>query len=190
MALGGLGNVLKKIGKAILPIAPVLASGLGGPAALAVPAVRILASALGLDSDVADVETQILAKIESATPADLLAIKQADNEYLVTMEQLGVDREKIHQQDRHSARQRQIETGDKFPNYLAAFTIGTFTLCVTFLLYHLYSELPVNKDVMTLINILFGALLVIVKQVYNYYFGSSAGSRRKSEQIEKLANGS
>jgi len=187
MGLADFGNVLKKIGKAILPIAPVIASGLGGPAALAVPAVRILANALGVDPDIADVETQILSKIEKATPQDLLNIKQANNQYILDMEKLGVDRARIEQEDRHSARQRQIQLGDKFPNWLAIVTLIVFAGCLYFIFTHISSPDTLNKEIMALIAMLTGHLAADVKQIYNYYFGSSAGSKRKSEIMERMS---
>jgi hypothetical protein len=179
----GIKSVLKTIAEHVLPIAPVISAGLGGPLAFAGPAIRALADKLGVDVEAPDAESQILKKIEKATPADLLAIKQADNDYALKMEQLGVDKEKIHQLDRASARERQVKTGDRFPHWLAGITVALFAVCVGFMLYHLDSPGEMNKEVVVLVSTLFGVLLASFKQVYNFYFGSSVGSQRKTEML-------
>lgn len=68
-------------------VAPWIATTLGGP--LAGQAVTALEGALGLSAGSG--EEAIAQKIASATPADLLALKAADNKHAEIMKQLGYD---------------------------------------------------------------------------------------------------
>jgi hypothetical protein len=155
-------------------VAPTLATALGGP--MAGMAVKAISSSLGL-SDGAT-EKDLSAALQGASPEVLAQIQKADQEFALEMEKLGVDLEKIAQQDRDSARNREIATGDNAPKVLAGVIVTGFfaTLsCVAFL------EIPVSSQ--QPVNILLGSLTALLIQVGNYYFGSSAGSKEKTKHL-------
>ncbi|MDO8608261.1 MAG: hypothetical protein Q7R40_17130 [Phaeospirillum sp.] len=93
-ALGVLGKV-----------APTIATMLGGP--LAGTAVMAIEQALGIDPT--GDKDAALAAVASATPEQLLALKAEDNRHAEAMEKLTQDRLKLGNDDRGSARSRDVE---------------------------------------------------------------------------------
>ena len=85
-------------------VAPTIASALGGP--LAGTAVGALSHALFGTPDKPQAEVE--QAVASATPEQLLTIKQAEAEFAEKMKQLDVDLAKLAVDDRNSARQREI----------------------------------------------------------------------------------
>lgn len=166
--------------KIVGSLAPGIASALGGPFAGA--AVKTLSEALLGKSEgtVGEIE-QVLA---TASPEALVALKKADQEFLVKMEELGVKREEFEYKDRDSARNREIQTGDKTPSRLAfGVTVGFFGI----LGYLMKYGVPVEGGEALLIML--GSLGTAWTGIIAYYFGSSSGSKAKNEMISKLTNG-
>ena len=175
-----MANVLGFIKKAFPFISA--AAGMGGP--IGVIAANLVGKALNVSS-VDPTADGISTAIAGATPEQLIALKEAEAQCQVQMQQLGFQNsqelEDIAERDRESARARQIALKDRMPAILAAcYSIGFFGVLA------LVSRgvNPQAKDIMnTMIGVLAGALV----QIGNYYWGSSAGSARKTEI---LANGS
>ncbi len=155
-------------------IAPKLATALGGP--LAGLATKVIAKSLlgNENASQGDVETALL----NASPTDLLKLKDADNTFKLDMEKIGVDLEKIAADDRANARQREIQTKDNAPKILACvIVVGFFTTLYTIA----FVDIPSGAE--QPVSILLGALTAMLTQVGNYYFGSSAGSAKKTELL-------
>lgn len=91
---------------------------------------------------------------------------------------LKLSLEKIAADDRNSARQREMAVKDKTPAYLAyGITVGFFgVLC-----YMLAYKVPETGHDALLVML--GSLGTAWAAVVSYYFGSSAGSDRKSELL-------
>lgn len=157
-------------------VAPVLAGVLPPPFnVLAGVAVK---AALGLDAKAT--EKQLEQAMVNATPEQLLALKTAENAFLLDMEKLGVDLEKIAAGDRDSARKREVDTKDKTPIILALLiTMGFFGILAYMLMYGL------NKDASDALLIMLGSLGTAWGSVVAYYFGSTSGSARKTEMLGK-----
>lgn len=86
--------------------------------------------------------------------------------------------------DTQNARGREISVKDNTPKLLAyGVTIGFFGLLLTMI----FKVLPAGNE--TLLNVMVGVLGTAWIAVMNYYFGSSQGSAKKSETIEKMMNG-
>jgi 1,4-dihydroxy-2-naphthoate octaprenyltransferase len=94
---------------------------------------------------------------------------------------LGIDSEKIHIEDRSSARQREIAVKDKTPAILASVSfIGFFGILGLMM----FVEVPANaKDPLL---IMLGALGAIVTGITQYYFGSSSGSAKKNDILARI----
>ena len=155
-------------------VAPVLGTAIGGPfGVLAGAAVK---AALGIpeDSD----EQAMTKALERATPEQLLAIRQADNQFKLDMEKPGVDVARIDAEDRKSAREREMAVKDKIPGALAVIlTVGFFGL-LGYLVAH---EPPSgSRDIL---NIMLGSLGTGWATMLAYYFGSSAGSSAKDRLL-------
>lgn len=114
----------------------------------------------------------ISAAIAGATPDQLLALKQADNDLAEKLQQMGFqhveDLEKIAADDRANARAREVSLRDKFVPLLATFVIGSFTLAVLAIIRGW------GKIEAAFAGTLIGYLAANANQVVGYYFGSSA----------------
>ena len=159
-------------------IAPSIGTALGGP--LGGIAGLALTKALGLSEDSAKDEGSLAAAIQGASPDQLLALKKADQDFAVQMQKLGFENvealEAIAAGDRANARDREIKTQDWTPKVLGiAITLGFFGL-LGFLLWK--SPPDGSRDIL---NIMLGSLGSAWIGVVSYYFGSSAGSARKTE---------
>lgn len=161
-------------------IAPTIGTALGGP--LGGIAGVALTKALGLGDAAAKDETALAAAVQGASPDQLLLLKQADQEFALQMQKLGFENlealEAIAAGDRANAREREVKTQDWTPKALGlAITLGFFGL-LYFLLRH---EPPSgSRDIL---NIMLGSLGSAWIGVVTYYFGSSAGSARKTELL-------
>lgn len=158
-------------------VAPTLATALGGP--LAGMATRAIAGAV-LGDENAD-EDQIAAALQGATPDTLLALKKADQEFAVKMRELDIDEIKMANEDRASARQREIQTKDKMPAFIALSALAGFFGILAAMIFVTLPE-PAEQP----LAVMLGALGTLVTQIGAYYFGSSAGSARKNEMIAAM----
>ena len=161
--------------------APIVGAALGGP--LGGAAGALLASALGVkDADPKSIEQAI--KNGTLTGEQIVALKQAEDNFALQMRQLDInsveEMEKLAIQDRSSAREREMAVKDWTPRILAyGVTIGFFGL-LSFLLRH---DLPAgSKDVL---NIMLGSLGTAWISIVTYYFGSSAGSDKKTDLMRR-----
>lgn len=162
-------------------VAPSIASAVGGP--LAGMATRAISEALLGKPDGTEAElTEAAAK---ATPEQLLALKQAENEFSVRMRELDIDLERIANADRDSARQREVKTGDWMPRVLAFVVVGGFMLTV-FLVLLGHVEGMKDPLMATTVGTLIGFVSAKCEQVVAYYFGSSAGSKAKDEAMHNM----
>lgn len=174
-------SIFDDIGKFLANAAPTIVRALPLPPPLGAMAASVLASALGTDkTDAASLQTAL----SSATPEQLLLVREAENKFAIQMKQFEVDFEKIAADDRASARATQIQVKDKTVPILA-FTIITAFLCAVFLILSGFS-----KAESVIAGTLIGYLSAKAEQVVAYYFGSSSGSKSKDAVIAKtLENG-
>lgn len=158
-------------------VAPTLASAVGGP--LAGMATRAISDALLGKPDGA--EAELVEAAAKATPEQLLALKQAEQDFAVRMRELDIDIERLSNEDRASARDREVRTGDWTPRVLAAaVTLGFFGVLFWMIAY----GLPENGGEAMLVML--GTLGTAWGAIVSYYFGSSAGSREKNDTISKM----
>jgi len=172
-------DLLKNFGPVIGAVAPTIATALGGP--LAGMAVRALSGALfgGDESKGVDDISQLLGGV---TPDHLAQMKQIDDDFKAKMASLNVDLAKIAEDNTDSARQMQISTKDWIPRVLAVFvSVGFFGILLVMLL------VPMPKS--DAFTILLGALAAGWGGVMNFYFGSSAGSKAKTDILGQAVNG-
>lgn len=166
-------------------VAPAIATALGGP--LAGLAVGAIASVFGLGKDGAEVTNeQISAAVAGATPADLLALKKADQDFAVKMRELDVDLERIAQSDRASARDREKSTGSYATSILATVIIAGFLFMIAMVLSGQVAGIK-DPQISALVGTLIGYVSAKADQVVSYFFGSTAQSRAKDATINKMA---
>lgn len=157
-------------------VAPWIATAITGP--LGGMAVGALADALGLSDKT---ESAIKQALSGATPEQMLAIKQADQAFAARMQELGFQNiqalEKIAADDRDSARKREMSVQDYTPRILAYLIVGGFLGMAYGVLFKQMSADSV------LAGTIIGYLSAKAEQVAAYYFGSTAGSKQKTELL-------
>lgn len=166
---------LQELSKTIIEAgAPVLGTAIGGPIGLVVGALLSeVAKAFGVD---AANPQDIITKIK-ADPED------AKNKLRIIQDNNLVELQKANYADTQNARELQndkIKSGIKDPMYpllAGAITVGFFSCLIA--LYFMNHENPYRDVICTML----GVLCSNFKDVYNYYFGSSASSARKDEFI-------
>jgi len=160
-------------------IAPWIATTLGGPGAgLAVEGLCRLVG-LSPSHENAQKAAQAIAAGQ-LTGEQFLALQCLEAEHKEKMQAMGYknisELEDIAYKDRDSARNMAIQLRDVTPRILAyAVTTGFFSL-LCFMLVR-----PVPQESKDILNIMLGALGAAWVNIIGFYFGSSAGSERKTE---------
>lgn len=163
-----------KAGGVLKTVAPVIGAAIGGP--LAGVAVRAVQNALGLSSD--STEDEIARAVLSADPAQLLALKRAEQEFILSMRQLEIDVIQLEAFDKDSARRREVEVKDSTPTIFAFVVLAAFLgTLAAFLGGGVAAQ---DKEV---VYLLVGTLLALVKDVVSYYFGTTLGSMQKNQLL-------
>jgi hypothetical protein len=160
-------------------VAPTIATALGGP--LAGAAVKTLSNVLlghenGSESDIS-------AAVEKASPDVLAQIKKAEADFQIRMRELEIDVDRIAAADRDSARKRESSTGDFWtPRIIGGLTLGAFIWAVWAVLSGYVRGLT-DPAVVGIIGTLIGYVSAKADQVVSYYFGSSSGSKEKTQAM-------
>lgn len=149
-------------------VAPSLGLALGGP--LGALAGKVLSATLGT-KDVKSAEAAILA----GDPEVMLKVKQAEIAFNQHIADLGVTMEQLSVDDRKSARALQLGTHSYLQPSLAVMIVVAFIVMVGTTL------LGLSHADGALAGTLIGYLSAKCEQVISFYFGSSAGSDRKTE---------
>lgn len=166
-----------KIGKALKNIvgtvAPMLGTAVGGP--FGGIAGKFIQDALGVDN-----EQQAMQALQS-DPEALAKVKVAGIEFEKRMAELGIEEEQLHAEDRASARQLGREKGTGFQMILSAvFMAGYFVLIYLFFAGDFTVEDEWSRGQL---GILIGILTAAIPQILAYWFGSSSGSKQKSDAM-------
>lgn len=164
--------------KIIAEISPTIGMALGGP--IGGMAAKVVCDVFGLNKEASGDE--INTALYNATPEQLLALKKADNDFKIQIEQLNINLESIAEKDRESARQRQAAMHDWTPNVIATLIITGWLIMQWYLVMH---AIPAdNRElIMRMLGILDGALMLVL----SFFFGSSAGSRNKDDTIANMS---
>lgn len=163
--------------KIVSAVAPWIGTALGGP--LGGMAVSAIADAFGLSETT---ESALKQAITGATPEQMLALKTADQQFAIRMQELGFQNlqelERIAAADRKSARDMQIALRSRVPAILAVLiTVGFFGI-----LLGMMSGLLKTDDNQAMF-IMLGSLGAAWGAVVNFFFGSSADSQNKTQLL-------
>lgn len=157
-------------------VAPTLGTAVGGP--LGGVAMKFLADKF-TGGDVGKVEDFVIG----ASPEQLKELRVADHQFQKEMKELDIDLERISAEDRSSARDL-AKTKGIWPQVAIslAYSLGYFGVLAAFMGGHL----DVQEAHSSMFNGLLGVLSAAQIQIMNFWFGSSAGSKAKTQA---LANG-
>jgi hypothetical protein len=109
-----------------------------------------------------------------------MALKKADQDFAVRLKELDIDLERINAADRDSARRREVDSKDPWtPRILGGVIIGGFFATVFAILF------GYGVADSALAGALIGYVSAKAEQVVSYYFGSSAGSKAKTDAMAR-----
>lgn len=167
----GFGQFLNKAGKVlpnILDVGANLATG-------------NISGAIGSVSDA--------LKAKAATDAEaaklLVELEQSRQNWMLELERVAVELERVHADDRNSARKRETTmaaTGkrDITPTLLALVAVVAFGFSLYVVAFRNIPE--ANREMFIhILGIIEGGMITLV---FQYYFGSSAGSRQKTQLLK------
>jgi hypothetical protein len=119
---------------------------------------------------------------EAKAKAQATLMEMAQKGQLAELEAMGKEME--------SARNREIQiaTSEFAPmlNKIVTPLLALGTVALTFILYGIIIFTDVDEQSKDILIYVLGALTSAVTMVLGYYFGSSAGSKEKSSQIDEL----
>ena len=165
------------MGEILAKLAPTAAALMGGP--LGGLAVDAIGKALGLSNATQDTIKEVISS-GSMTPEQVAAIKQAEIDLKVRMKELDIKLEEVQAADRASARKMLTESGSWVPAALSVVTVGGFFILLLGAATNHFQL--TGSDVMML---LLGVLARETASVYQFWLGSSSGSRQKTEMMKK-----
>lgn len=158
----------KKLLKQVAPTIGGALGGLYGGPVGAAAAHQVLSRVL-LGKEHAE-EAELEAAFLSANPDQLLKLKEAEYQFERDMAEIGF-------KDRNSA--RELAKTNMFPQVVLS-TVYTVAFVLIFV-EMLNGEVQYTAPQTSLINTLMGVLTAGQVQILNFWFGSSHGSKRKTE---------
>lgn len=152
--------------------APALATAVAGP--LGGAAVSAIAKKLGVEDTV-----------EAVTKAI-----QSDPEAALKLREIDLKELEMHNKDRDSARAREtaIATSDAAPfiNKIVTPALALGVVGLSFILFAILIFVEVKQEAKDILIYILGVLSAAVTQILSYYFGSSQGSKDKSDELKGL----
>lgn len=159
-----IGAIVRRVAQ---DVAPTVAGAVIGPGRVA--AVRDIAGAVLGNRD-AD-EESVARALDGMEPAERAKVMASlEGEYTARL--------KLASDDRGSAREHRRLTNDRTPMFIAFIDTGLLVLFVGALLFWTPNEESFVRDLMLMIG---GALIKQVAQSRDFFLGSSAGSKEKTD---------
>ena len=160
-------------------VAPAIATALGGP--LAGVAVSMAGKALGLGDGAT--ESDVEAAVLSGNPDVLVRLREVNTQFERDMKALDIDLERIHAGDRLSARDLAKTKGTFVQTALTVLFCSVFAV----LMGQIFTgQEVVHSSMRDIANFLLGTLTGILMQQMNFWFGSSSGSKEKTQKLDSL----
>ena len=132
------------------------------------------------------------------SPEDIMALKTAEMEHEEELLRLRIEENKLdlaeleaRLKDTDSARDREVSiaTSDKAPllNKIVTPVLALSILVLTFVLFGvvMFDNTPVEASRKDILIYVLGVLSAIATQIVSYYFGSSQGSKDKSDALKE-----
>lgn len=158
-------------------LAPTAATLISGP--LGGLAVEAVGKALGISNATQDTIKEVLTS-STMTPEQIAALKKVDQDLKIRLRELDIKLEEVQAQDRASARTMFQESGSWVPAALSVVTVGGFFIL---LLGAATGHFELTGD--DIMMLLLGVLARETASVYQFWLGSSSGSRQKTEIMGK-----
>ncbi len=161
-------------------VAPIAGGLLGGPAGGAVG--TLIADALGVSADPGAVAAAL------ADPASVERLRQMEAKHRETLEAMRLEEIRAHLADMANARARDVAVRQAGGQNVRANILATVAVCglVAAVILLFTSEVPDGAREPLLLVL--GSLTGLVSQVFNFEFGSSMGSKTKTQIIGGARN--
>lgn len=158
-------------------VAPVLGTAIGGP--IGGIAGKWLKDKLGVST-----EEEVEEMIQN-DPQALIQLKNIEYDFKKYMKDAGIKEKQLDVQDRDSARNLAVQKGILVQALLTfLFITGYFTLIYFFFT----TDIAISDWQKGQLGILIGVLTAAIPQMLNFWFGSSEGSKRKTQLINSKQN--
>lgn len=175
--------------KVVGTVAPAVASAFGTPA-MGVAVAALSSAIFGNSASSADEVAEAIAG-GALTGEQIVAIRQADNDFKVKMSQMGIDLQKLeadteqaYLKDVQDARARQIATRDNMPQIIFGLM---FAAELGMLALFMRGGLPTDDFTRGLITMAFGAVNSGFVGAIAYFIGSSRGSKASGDAVREIA---
>lgn len=164
---------------AVAAVAPTLGTAFGGPLgglAMAALSKKLLGKGDGTEAEIA-------AAVQAGGPEVLTKLRELDQAFAVKMRELDINLEKLHQDDRASARQANVSGGIQGRVFILVLVIFIVVLGIEGAV--LFVGIPPTVDGQVAGRVL-GTLDACLLAALYYIFGSSAGSQSKDAVISRV----
>jgi len=151
------------------------ATAIGGP--FGGMAASALLNVLDITPEQGNEEAQLKQALQNLTPELAVKLKEGERQWIVSMREMDIKEADLNARDRDSARNMQMATNSWVVPVLAIVTIGGFFAVVAMIL---TGRVPLDS---TLTGFVLGAVSSKAEQIYNFFFGSSKGSKDKSAHM-------
>lgn len=157
-------------------IAPTIGTALGGP--MAGMAVKFLGDNLLGNPDAT--ETDVADYISTASPDAMLALKKIDVDFKIKMKELDIDVFKLEVDDKKSA--RDLAKVNMVPQILLSgiFVGGYFVVLALVLT----GTMAIAEGMKAILYMLIGTLSAELTRIMSFWFGSSMGSKEKTQKLK------
>lgn len=170
--------MVKKWKSILAEIAPLAGAALGTP--LGGIGLKIIANKLGLKADAK--EKDIRQAIENLTPEQATRLHEADADLEKHLATIEVDKERLLVEDRADARANNRKGDMGTPRNLTyIMAVGFFGNVVVLAAY----GGKIDGSILAVLTTLMGALARDFGTVISYWFGSSRGSKAKTDALIK-----
>lgn len=177
----------KSIASNVSAVAPGIGAAIAGPAGSVVGlGVKAICNFFGVDSTAKDAVNQVETALNTMTAEQAVSLKKNDQDFQVSMEEIGVKIFEMEVKDRDSARTREKDVGSRETAVLAYMAIGSFVIVVIVVLYAILFGKGMEA-IGVLGGSLVGSIVTLlsqkVEQVFGYFFGSSKSSNNKTNTL-------
>lgn len=162
-------------------VSTTLATALGGP--LAGAAVSMLGKSILGDENAS--EDSLVAAITNGSPEVLAKIKDTEANFKIEMAKIDYQTTKLDYDDKASARTREVAIQQAGRTSWEMIAIAIFTMASLPACLYLLFVVDMPQSAQNAIMILIGTISSMVSTVVAYYFGSSIGSKQKTDMMVK-----
>ena len=161
--------------KIVRSIAPTIGAALGGP--VGGMAVKFLGDKLLGDENAT--EEDVASYISTASPDALIKLKTLENDFKVKMKELDINVFELEVEDKKSA--RELAQYNMYPHIglTSIYIIGYFVILYAVLT----QKISISDDSRELVSVLIGVMTAAIPQLLSFWFGSSLGSKEKTQKI-------